>query len=479
MQKVQYPLPNDFREQMILLLGAHEADTLFRRLEEPPPISIRLNTNKINFSNLSFEGLRPVPWCSEGYYLDSRPKFIADPLWHAGAYYVQEASSMFIDCVRELLPDKPLTALDLCAAPGGKSTLLLSLLPKGSMLVCNEYVRSRAMILRENIFRWGSPNCIVTHASSNEIGRLNDTFDLVLVDAPCSGEGMFRKDVKARSEWSLGAVDMCTYKQWDILSDIWSALRPGSILIYSTCTMNKKENEDILSNLVHHFSAEVLELSTCTEPSIVSRLGEYPCYRMMPHLVEGEGLFVCFVRKPKDVTSAVTRFSNKAKESRKRGLKSNKDWAEAMNWIDNSADYDWIETSKGEVFALDKTYKLLLEQIQGQRIQLLSVGIPVAISKGHTVLPHHALAHSTQLNTKSFSNVNLSLRGAIRFLAGETITLSQDLAKGWYTVSFSGVKLGFVKHLGNRSNNHYPDEWRIKHTQALYAQLPQEADTLT
>lgn len=479
MRLVQQPLPLAFREQMIDLLGVEVAESLFFALETPPPTSIRLNLTKAEVSTLHFSGLEPVPWCAEGYYLPERPSFVADPLWHAGAYYVQEASSMLIACIRPLLGEHPLTALDLCASPGGKSTLLHALLPEGSLLVSNEYVHSRAVILRENILKWGAPRSMVTHAAAEELGRLREAFDLILVDAPCSGEGMFRKDMQARAEWSSEAVESCARRQWSILEDVWPALRPGGLLIYSTCTMNRRENEDILELLVEEFDAQVLELPECPREVMRSAIGNHVCYRMMPHQTRGEGLFACFVRKPADSLEAEERIYKRKSKNQSRNSKTNEAIpVQIKGWIQNPTAYEWIQTSKGEVFAWDKAYGQLLEQIQRERIQILAAGIPVALLKGKSSLPHPALAHSISLEPSAFPNVELSHWGAIRFLSGEAITLPLYLDKGWYTVSFEGVKLGFVKHLGNRSNNHYPDEWRIRQSQTLYEQITQEPDTI-
>ena len=266
------PLPTGFIQQIHELLP-EEAPALLRALDEEPSVSIRLNARKTEGIDLPLALGDAVPWAGPlGYYLDQRPSFTADPLWHAGFYYVQEASSMLLSLVKPLLGEEPLTALDLCAAPGGKSTLLLDLLPEGSVLVSNELIRSRAQILAENIQKWGSTQSIVTSTEPRVLGKLRTTFDFILVDAPCSGEGMLRKDEEARRQWSPGLVVQCARQQREILEDIWPALRPGGILVYSTCTFNRDEDEAMVGYLVEEFGAEPLALPDCPNEIIPSTL---------------------------------------------------------------------------------------------------------------------------------------------------------------------------------------------------------------
>ena len=242
-------LPPAFTERMQQLLG-NESETFFQALVSESPTSIRLNPEKTVNTDLPFSELlsRQVPWCSNGYYLKERPSFTSDPLLHGGAYYVQEASSMFLQVVlQQITEDTPLRVLDLCAAPGGKSTLLANNLPKDSLLVSNEVIKSRASILKENIIKWGYDHIVVTNSDPNRFTGMKGAFDMILVDAPCSGEGMFRKDEKAITEWSENNLRLCEERQKRILSDVWDALAPGGYLVYSTCTYNPGENEDILN----------------------------------------------------------------------------------------------------------------------------------------------------------------------------------------------------------------------------------------
>ena len=336
------PLPTGFSEQIHELLP-EEAPALLRALDEEPSVSIRLNARKTRELELSLPLGDAVPWAGPlGYYLDQRPSFTADPLWHAGCYYVQEASSMLLSLVKPLLGEEPLTALDLCAAPGGKSTLLLDLLPEGSVLVSNELIRSRAQILAENIQKWGSARSIVTSTEPRALGKLRTTFDFILVDAPCSGEGMFRKDEEARRQWSPGLVAQCARQQREILEDIWPALRPGGILVYSTCTFNRDEDEAMVGYLVEEFGAEPLALPDCPNEITPSTLSPYPCYRMMPHRVRGEGLFLAVLRKSEDEVPA------KGKPFKGKGRGSAKVPSEVLAWIAEDLGQDLILQQVGD-----------------------------------------------------------------------------------------------------------------------------------
>ena len=235
-------LPASFIDHTRALLGEGDYGKLVTSLNSEQPVSIRLNPMK----PFAFRfGERAVPWCGSGFYLQGRPTFTFDPLFHAGCYYVQEASSMFVEqALRRYVGKEPVVMLDLCAAPGGKSTHLRSLLPEDSLLVANEVIRNRSQILAENLTKWGHPDVVVSNSDPSDFARLEEFFDVILTDVPCSGEGMFRKDPVAVSEWSPENVEICWQRQRRIISDIWPCLKPGGILIYSTCTYNTKENED-------------------------------------------------------------------------------------------------------------------------------------------------------------------------------------------------------------------------------------------
>ena len=283
-------------------MGAERFERYLHSFEEDTPVSIRLNPRKMADGRWQMDDVEPVPWCRDGYYLEQRPNFTMDPLFHAGCYYVQEAASMFLDEVlRQIFRENTLNALDLCAAPGGKSTLLRAALPTDCVLYSNEPVRQRASILLENVEKWGYPNHIVTNAYPRDYRKAKMKFDLILCDVPCSGEGMFRKDEATIREWSPQNVEKCWQLQRDIVSDAWACLNDGGLLIYSTCTFNTKENEENIRWLLSEFDdAEVLPIDTKPEWHITGSLLEgfhEPVYRFIPGITRSEGLFMCVIRK--------------------------------------------------------------------------------------------------------------------------------------------------------------------------------------
>ena len=310
-------LPEDFVRETRLLMGEARFSGYLEAFNEEAPVSIRLNPKL-------YPGARPQPqkpptgawpqyqvsWCPEGYYLEGRPQFTFDLLFHAGCYYVQEAASMFVTHIlRELSILSPLNVLDMCAAPGGKSTAMLSVLPEGSMLVSNEPIPTRAQILLENITKWGAKNCTVTNNYPRDFKKAKAKFDLILCDVPCSGEGMFRKDPATISEWSLQNVEKCWRLQREIVADAWECLNPGGILIYSTCTFNTKENEENVRWIMDTYDAEVIDIPTDPSWHITGSLLEgfdAPVYRFIPGITRSEGLFVCVLRKSNHSSSLLT-----------------------------------------------------------------------------------------------------------------------------------------------------------------------------
>ncbi|MCX6328665.1 MAG: RsmB/NOP family class I SAM-dependent RNA methyltransferase, partial [Bacteroidia bacterium] len=273
-----------------------DADLLFKALSEPSPVSIRINPKKWNKRPLTSE---PVPWCNQGWYLESRPSFTFDPLFHAGCYYPQEASGMFLEQVFKQIVDSEenIRVLDLCGAPGGKSTHLSSLIGKNGLLVANEVIRSRALILAENLTKWGLSNAVVTQSDPSAFSRLHGFFDLILVDAPCSGEGMFRDKV-AISEWSEENTALCSERQKRIVMDVWPALKENGILIYSTCTFNPGENEEVVKWLTGKHEAESVQLNLYGYEGIteIDYQGIHG-YGFYPGKIRGEGLFISVLRK--------------------------------------------------------------------------------------------------------------------------------------------------------------------------------------
>jgi 16S rRNA C967 or C1407 C5-methylase (RsmB/RsmF family)/NOL1/NOP2/fmu family ribosome biogenesis protein len=436
------------------LLSAEEIQSMENSLQETPPVSIRFNPFKESNSRQG----NPVPWCTNGIYLDQRPSFTLDPFLHAGSYYVQEASSMFLDHIlRQLLPEREKwRVLDLCAAPGGKSTLTSALLPNGSLLVSNEIIANRASVLRENIQKWGIPNTIVTSLDPVVIGeKVADFFDMIIIDAPCSGEGLIRKDHGALDEWSVGNVHKCDVRQKKILSDIWSSLKPGGILIYSTCTYNKSENEDQLEFLATEMRARNIEIDVPSEWNIVqTTTSELTGFRFFPHRIKGEGFFVSVIRKPEGHFREL-HINNKLPLLERASVK---DKSPMIDLLDDN--YSAIITKKENDYYFIHEDLFNDVQVLSQRIPLLHQGNPLATVKGKDVIPDPALALSLALNRKKYPGINLDLRNALLFLKKEQITC--DANDGWNLISYKDRPLGWLKQMGNRSNNYYPKEWKIR-----------------
>lgn len=451
-------LPISFEEAMRQLLGEEYVDFREALLGEPA-VSIRLNKSKCTAT----PSYAPVPWATDSYYLPERPSFTFDPLFHAGSYYVQEASSMFVEQAVKQHLQEARVALDLCAAPGGKSTLLRSLLPEDCVLISNEVMRPRAQVLAENITKWGHPRCFVTSNYPTDFTPLGEIFDLILVDAPCSGEGMFRKDEVAVTEWSPENVEVCWKRQRDILTDIWPTLRPGGLLIYSTCTFNTQEDEENVRWMMNELGAELLPIDTDPAWSITpSLMPNVPhAYRFLPGRTRGEGFFLAVVRKGEGASVADAPRNAKSKKKEKKGKQpAIAVPTECKQWLADSSSYTY-KVIGTEVVALpcdmEPLYAVLSEQLY-----LIKAGITLAELKGRDTLPTHDLAMSTALHPEAFASCELSYAEALRYLRREAITLPADTPRGFVLVTYRDVPLGFVKNLGNRANNLYPNEWRIR-----------------
>lgn len=447
-------LPSDFIIRMQALLG-EEYPRLEAALQTGAPVSIRINPSKGETIPASAQ---PVAWCETGCYLPGRIAFTFDPLLHAGAYYVQEASSMFLEQAIRAYVRQPVKCLDLCAAPGGKSTHLLSILPEGSLLVSNEVIRTRSHILAENIRKWGNPSHIVTNNDPEEIGRLTHLFDVIVTDVPCSGEGMFRKDTDSAGEWSVANVRLCAARQRRILHDVWDALKPGGLLIYSTCTYNTEEDEENIHYLTEEWGAEALPIPLKEEWSITGALRfDHPVYRFFPHKTQGEGFFLAVLRKAEGETAERRLKTQKKKEKRNSPSALP---AGIHEWLLTPELYQW-EVRNETVQAFPKAHEETYQWIAAH-LHIISAGIRVGEIKGKDLLPAHSLALSTALHPKAFATVELEWKEAIAYLRKEPVSLPQGIDKGYVLVSYRQKPLGFVKHLGNRANNLYPLEWRIR-----------------
>lgn len=466
-------LPHAFSEQMRQLLGA-EYEAFEAALTEPAPVSIRLNPFKtVDAGRWMVDGRltanaaepsavhRPpstVAWHPLGFYLAERPVFTLDPAFHAGAYYVQEASSMFLhEALRQSVDfSKALKVLDLCAAPGGKSTLLASLLNAESLLVANEVIRTRAAPLRENLERWGCPNVAVTSAEADEFAeKLPDWFDVVVADAPCSGEGMFRKDPDAVGEWSPAHVQLCAGRQRRILAAAVATLAPGGILAYSTCTYNHAENAENAAWLAEEFGMKPLKTNTLPEWGIVGTDGGG--LQFFPHRVRGEGFFIAVFRKPDE--GEVARLPQPSAFKSLTPLAKNL-LPEMSRWLAAPGDSSFFQTPTGEVLALPAG--LLPEYLTlDKALKIKWFGTAVGEFKGKDFAPAHALALS-QIAAPSLPALDLDRDTALRFLRKETFEPPTDAPRGWAVVRFEGLNLGWVKILPNRLNNYLPAERRIR-----------------
>ncbi|MGL4994242.1 MAG: methyltransferase RsmF C-terminal domain-like protein [Bacteroidales bacterium] len=456
-------LPADFIALTSSILSEKEHTEFINALSTEAPISIRINRTKATPSECGIrEEYDRVPWSESGYYLPERPAFTFDPLLHAGCYYVQEASSMFLEQAITQYVKSPVVYLDLCAAPGGKTTHAISLLPKGSLVIGNEIMRNRANILAENLTKWGNTHTIVTNNPSEDFTSLANTFDVILTDVPCSGEGMFRKDPVAIEEWSLSNVEMCTTRQRDIISNIWPTLKPGGLLIYSTCTYNSSENEDNIDWIVKNLGAESLEIDTTNFPQVVKALkNNNHCYRFMPHHTTGEGFFLALLRKPQEeeLGDGFER-SRPSKKKDKKREESIKIPSEISNWIIESDKYQ-MNAINQTISAIPKEYFELYKRVKEQ-LRIVKAGIEMCEIKGKDLIPAHSLAMSNKIKREYFNEVELERESAIRFLRKEAITLDDDQPRGYILVTYKSKPLGWVKNIGNRANNLYPQEWRIR-----------------
>ena len=408
-------LPAAFTEKTRQLMGEERFERYLQSFEEDTPVSIRVNPKKIAMDHWQVAvDHEPVPWCRGGYYLHQRPSFTMDPLLHAGCYYVQEAASMFLDeALRQMhnayanhQPSaiRPLTALDMCAAPGGKSTLLRAALPADCVLYSNEPIRNRANILLENVTKWGYENHIVTNNYPKDYRKSKLMFDLILCDVPCSGEGMFRKDEATIREWSEQNVEKCWQLQREIVDDAWACLNEGGLLIYSTCTFNTKENEENIRYFLEQYDdIEVVSIDIQHEWNITGSLLEgfdEPVYRFIPGITRSEGLFMCVLRK----TLSQPLPCRERSKMTTRGHKG-----------------------KGESILNTISSPPCEGGVGGESISL----------------PYHQ---------------------AIAYLRGEALALPDDTPRGLVEVSFMGHPLGQMKNIGTRANNLYPKEWRIRTT---------------
>lgn len=444
-------MAKELPEHFILNLESvipNEIKEFTESLDKTGPTSIRINPKK----RIAFELGEPVPWAKEGIYLKERIKFNHDPKFHAGTYYVQEAGSMLIEQAFKQYTHQndQLKVLDLCASPGGKSTHLLTLMNDQSLLVTNEIIGARNKTLVQNIVQWGWPNVIVTQSDPKHFSKFSQKFDVVLVDAPCSGEGMFRKHDHAIDEWSSENVNLCAARQQRILHDVWSCLKKDGILIYSTCTFNLEENEKNLFSFLQDVNGQSLPLNLEKEWNILAN--EYQGihgYRLMPHRNHSEGFFISILRKKDESTEHSTAIKAKTEKLF--------DW---KKYILNANKFKGFVHQQSQ-FIFPEAYFDFFKHCQ-QELRITYAGTEIGEMKGKNFVPAHALAMSTELNNSAFNKIQVAYEEALSYLRKEPLRPKTNQT-GIELVSYENQILGFQKNIGNRTNNLYPKNWRILH----------------
>ncbi len=414
-------LPQGFIDMISPLLGA-DAPAFLEAMQQTPSVSIKLNRRKAtDVAATGYDGTEAVRWCRSGYYLPQRPLFTYNPLLHAGVFYVQDASSMIYETIAErIVPmaldtGSPLRVLDLCAAPGGKTTSLINALPDGSMVIANEFIGNRASILKENLLKWGYPDIMITNSPTSRFANMGEIFDIVAVDAPCSGEGMMRKDETAVTQWNEGLQRQCASLQREILTDAFKALKPGGFLIYSTCTFNRLENEENVNFLVEDLGMVTVDMEFPQEWGIGKGIETlHPCMRFMPHITRGEGLFAAVLRKEGDYPKA-TRLK-------------------------------------------DDAFRKLIKS----KAKVICDGIPASILKGREMVPTSESVLSTDFRRGSLPEAEVDETTALCYLRHEALHLDSDIPRGFVVITYKGYPLGLVKNIGNRANNLFPSVWRIR-----------------
>lgn len=462
-------LPEALIQSLKVVAGFEE--TSFREVHRSGEqvTSLRYNPAKLSDKNFNrFTGeesaqdliqhsfLQPIPWCPDGYYLASRPSFTLDPLLHGGVYYVQEASSMFLwEILRQLFGEESgrVKVLDLCAAPGGKSTLLASFFKNG-LLVANEVIRQRAGILSENLTKWGNSQVVVTSNDPKDFSAITEYFDLIVVDAPCSGSGLFRKDPEAVEEWSPENVIHCNQRQQRILADCYPALKKEGILIYATCSYSVEEDESIINHLTEAFGLQSLSLDLPAEWQITKTFSQNGSagYRFFPDKVKGEGFFVAAFKKMTSSGESLPKEKGKINEI------SRQESAALQKWINQPEAYYFFKHQE-KIQAVPQYLREEIAFLQ-KHLYLRKAGIDVGSLKGGELIPEHGLAMSKLLHP-DIPAWEMDRSAAIGYLKKKEIQRATAMTGGWMLVTYLEVPLGWVKVLPNRVNNYYPANWRI------------------
>ncbi|MBP5504985.1 MAG: rRNA cytosine-C5-methyltransferase [Bacteroidales bacterium] len=444
--------PKEFTESTRAIFGGAAQTVLDALASGESVTAVRANPAKISAADLhgrfEAEG-EAIPWCRDAFWLDSRPLFSLDPLLHAGAYYVQDPSAMFVGSLAGRLIEaesKPLRILDLCAAPGGKSTAIAAALREKDLLVANEVIGSRATILAENMVKWGSAQTVVTNNDPKDFSRTPGWFDILVADVPCSGEGMFRKEPKAVEEWSPENVNLCAARQRRIIADAWDSLRQGGCLIYSTCTFNRFENDDNAQWICAQLGAETVDIDINDAPGAIKTAAGV---QFAPGLVRGEGQYVALLRKtapaPRQSLFKPSRsFKKAASECLKEGM-----------------DCWYADTSAGTLIKGYPHSQAADIRFLEEKLRVLRSGVAVALVKGRDLVPQADLALSTAFRRECMPAVELTTEQALDFLRTKPLQLP-DAPKGFVTVQYEQLPIGFVKNIGSRANNLFPQAWRLR-----------------
>ncbi len=448
-------LPDAFLNSLEGIKGFDKESFIDVHNSDEQVTSIRINPSKFSILNSQFSNSGKVPWSQYGYYLNKRPSFTFDPLFHAGCYYVQEASSMFLEKALQQTVDlsKKIKVLDLCASPGGKSTHIQSLISADSLLVSNEIIKPRAGVLKQNIIKWGSSNVIVTNNDPQHFQKLTGFFDVLVVDAPCSGSGLFRKDEEAINEWSLENVQICCSRQQRILTDALPALKENGVLIYSTCSYSAEEDEDIMDWLIDEMGMENIQLKNEETWGIVETLSNKnhaTGYRFYPDKLKGEGFFIACFKKKESATI-------KKYKAGKPNLLSAKEKEAILPWINQE---EGIAYLKYENFVFAWPQSLIDDFLLIQwALYIQYAGTNMGELIRDKLIPDHALAMSTFVST-DIIRTELDFDSAIRYLQRGELSVNANV-KGWGLVTFQNHALGWINALPNRINNYYPKEFRI------------------
>lgn len=454
-------LPEQFISRMQRELGVAEAEALCAALETEPSTSVRLNPAKM--AEQKWGGGR-VAWSDYGYLLGERPAFTLDPDFHAGAYYVQEASSQFAGYIVSMAVGgaeacKGQRVLDMCAAPGGKSTHYATLVGERGLVVANEINRSRAAVLADNARKWGLGNMVVTCNDSARVADFEEWFDVVAVDAPCSGEGMFRKSDEACEQWSEANVAMCAERQWEILQNAFRSLKPGGVLLYSTCTFNRTEDEDVVGRACEEFGDELLAVDDIPIGDdwgvVTGREGVFQTFRFFPHRLTGEGMFMAVARKAGLATSR-----RRMPKARRKVMEAvdKRTAQELSRWVKESEQMRFFAAGD-TLYGCRKEHYDEVEALAGTLAVIYSGVAMGQVFKGK-LKPDGALALYAGVTHDAVACCEVDEQKALKFLRKQDMDAAQ-FSEGVNMVLYGGRPLGFVKRVGARVNNMYPNSLRI------------------